>query len=161
MTFTITYNDRLVTSAAARIWWLRIGITYVLAIVFMAVCVATLVILRDTSWWTGALATVLFFGLAVPVAGFIVQRRSSLKKSRALSSGQAEISLSPQGLRFSAVSGAVEYPWSKLRHLRRYPQYWLVGPSRIELFVLSLDGFPDDARDYMAQQIRERGGTVA
>jgi len=127
----------------------------------MAVCVATLIILHDTSWWTGALATVLLFGLVVPAAGFVVQRRSSLRKSRALASGRAELSLSPEGLRFSVVTGAVEYPWTKLRHLRRYPDYWLVGPSRIELFTLSLDGFPDDARDYMAQQIREHGGTVA
>ena len=160
-TFTITYSDSLVGSAAVHMWWRRTGMTYVLALVLLSASVATLLISGDRSWWTGVIATVLVLGIAVPLAGLLVQWRGSLQKSRELESGQAQVSLTSEGLRFSGRSGAVEFPWAKLRFVVRYPQYWLVGPTKHQLFILSLIGFPVEAQEFMAHQVREHQGTVA
>ncbi|HXO22032.1 MAG TPA: YcxB family protein [Thermoanaerobaculia bacterium] len=160
-TFTITYNDALVTSAAARVWWRRIGIRYFVILALLLACEVALLVGGDRSWWAGSLGTLFVLGLALPFAGFFIQRHDSLQKSRALEAGRAEIVLSPAGLRFSRRGEAVEFPWSKLRHVVRYPEYWLVGPTAMRLFILSLDGFPAEAQDFMLQSVREHGGMIA
>ena len=155
---TVSYSEEMVRAAAWKGAWQRIGWRMVAAIALVLAGLIPGLRRGERSWWIGAGGTILLFAVLFIAAVVMQQIARSSRRFRAMRDGRAQVRLTEDVFRFSSEAGAVEYPWTRLRYVQRFDEYWLVGTSHREWFLLSRDGLGPEAEAFIISCI-ERGLT--
>jgi hypothetical protein len=157
---TLRYNESLIKRAVLRYWWRQIGVGYILALVILAVCIATLIANGNTSWLVGAMATILAMGIFVMIALYTVPYRNALRKLKTMGDPKATLILADSSLTMSSGAGSSTVPWSSVTEIWQFPDFWLLFFSKSQFSTLPLADFSSEARAFFVEHLEASGGKV-
>jgi hypothetical protein len=158
---TLHYSEPLVRRAVKAFWWRTLGWRFPIAVLLVLFSLISLLASGDRSWFVGAIGAVLALGLFFAGALYLVHYRGSVGRFRRL--GAPEATFEPEVDRFRVTSdaGLVEVPWTHVKEVWRFPEFWLlfVAPGQfITLPTADLDGA---ARELVIARVRVHGGRIA
>jgi YcxB-like protein len=158
---TLIYTEGLIREAVLAFWRRTVGVGFGVAVVAVAAGLGFFVWLGESSWLTGALATVLIFALLFAATLYFVHYRAALAKLRAMPSKQARLVV--EEAQFSVTSELVSstLPWSSVRELWRFESCWLLLFSKAQFITLPLACVPLEMQQFIAGRIEAAGGKNA
>lgn len=158
---TLTFTEPLLRKAVFAFWRRSVGVGFIFALMLLAACLGLLLAQGDSSWVVGALAAVLFFGVAFAGAIYFVQYRASLRKFRAMGSPQATFRASESSFTIISGIGTVTYEWSVVKQLWRFPEVWLLLYSPAQFSTLPVACLPPEIQSFIVQRVQAAGGKIA
>lgn len=156
----LQYTEAVIRDAALASWHRAFGLRFVVALLLVATSLAYLVWHGDRSWFVGVMGTLLILCATFAVGFYLVSLRSSLRKFRKMHSPEASLQGDASGFSVSSELGAFTLPWSAVRQVRRYPDFWLLVLSRTSQVTIPLAGVAPDAQSFLLQKIEGAGGSV-
>lgn len=158
---TLIFTEPLLRAAVFAFWRRSIGVGFVVALLLVAISLGFLLVQGDTSWVVGALAAVLFFGVAFAAALYLLHYRAALRKFRAMGNPQATFRVDESSFTLVSSVGTVTYQWSAIKELWRFPKVWLVLFSPAQFSTLPVECLPPEMQAYVLQRVRVAGGKIA
>lgn len=161
MTYVLVYTWPLMQRATAAYLWRVTGWRFTLAVGLLVVAAVGMVVRGDRSWMLGLFAAGVVIGVLVPLALFVQERRRGLQMLRDAQRSPLTLTLSPASFALSSSAvGAAELPWSRVKDLWQYPDFWflvLEPPRFVTLPTASLDAA---GLALIEEQVRAAGGRV-
>lgn len=157
---TLIYSEPLLRHAAFCFWRRTVGAGSLIAIVILIAGLALRLASRDTSWFTGALATVLLFLLLFVVSIYLVHYRNVMAKFRAMGSPQATLSAGQDSFTVTSPLGSSTLVWSTVTELWRFDRVWLLLFSKAQFMTLPAACLSPELQALILDRVRAAGGKV-
>lgn len=156
----LQFSESVVRAAALASWRRAFGIRFVFALVLVGGSLAALVGQGDRSWFVGMLGTVLVFGSAFATVAYFVSVGSSLRRLRGMQIPEARFHGGPSDFTISSELGSIGLPWTAVKRVWRYPDFWLLVFSRSSQVTIPLAAIDAETRSFVLEQIAKAGGKV-
>jgi hypothetical protein len=157
---TLIYNAPLLRQAVLAFWRRTIGVAFPLVIAALAIGVTFLLNQGDSSWFVGALATVLFFSVVFVTVLYFVHYRNALTKFRDMGAPQASFLAEETSFTVTSGIGSSTLKWSSVIEVWRFNEFWLLLFSKAQFITLPLSSLPPEMKAFILQRIQASGGKV-
>lgn len=157
----IYYTEQSVRLAIRRAIPRLLGRWYFAALLLLAVSIGLGLYRGDYGWFQGAISTVLFFGILVPLAAIRTHTRAALARLRGLENGVAWVEISEGRLRGSSQLGTVDIPLSRVTKVWCYPEYWTLLSGRSILLSIPTQGLPAAVTEAWLDELRAAGANLS
>jgi hypothetical protein len=159
--YPLTYSAPLLRRAVFAFCWRTVGLRFLLAMVALAGIVAWLIWQGDRSWILGLFGAILVLGVALPPLLYLTHYRRALARFRAMASPHATIAVDDSTLTLSSDLGRSEIPWSTVREVWQFPQFWLLMFSGSHYATLPVETVPPDVRTFILRCVEAAGGKIS
>jgi hypothetical protein len=158
---TLHYTEPLLRSAVKAFWVRVVGWKFFVAVTVMIAALSRLIVHGNRTWFIGALAAALVLALVGAGAVYFTQLRSTLGRFRAMRTKEAALEFDDARIRLIADTGSLEIPWTGVRDVWRFPEFWLVFVSPAQFLTLPTADVNEPARELIAAKVREYGGKIS
>lgn len=157
---TLIFTEPLLRKAVFAFWHRSVGVSFIVALLVVAMCLGLFLAHGDTSWIVGVLATTLFIGVAFAVALYFIHYCASLRKFHAMGSPQA--TFRADELTFTIISGigTATFDWSIVKELWRFSEVWLLLYSPAQFSTLPLACLSSEMQSFILERVRAAGGKI-
>jgi hypothetical protein len=153
---TLRYSERLVRSAVRAFALRSFAQGYVTWL--LAACLGAMLLtlqLHDGfgGWWIGFFEGLLLVVVLLPLGGFIAHRRHSMDILRRMGSPVATLAYDERDLTMRSGLGATTLPWSSVREVWRFDEFWLLLLSRGQFVTLPLGDLDEQTRSWIVRTV--------
>ena len=157
---TLRYDESLVRRATLRYWWRQIGISYIVALVILAVILVSWVASGDRSWMVGALGTILGMSIVMMIVIYVVTYRRGLRRLKMMDKPEATLVMAESSFTLSTGAASSTTPWSTVTEIWQYPGFWLVFFAKHAYFTVPLEDFRAEEETFFLERVRSAGGKI-
>jgi hypothetical protein len=157
---TLIYSEALLRQAVFAFWRRSVGVGFFVALLVAALGLVILVVLGQSSWIIGGLATVLLVGIAFAIVVYVVHYRRSLHKFRQMGQPQATFRADESSFTMSSDIGTATLQWSAVKELWQFQSVWLFLYSKAQFSTLPVACLPPETQAHIVQCVRTAGGKV-
>ena len=157
---TLKYDESLLRKAVLSFWWRAIGFKYTFALGLLTFSLGYCLYLGDRSWFVGALAAVLFVGVAFAIAIYTNHFNNAQAKLKAMGLPQASFSATETSIIFESGAGSSTLPWASVTEVWQFNEYWLLLFSKSQFVTLPLADLPPDFRSFILSRVQASGGAI-
>jgi len=158
--YPLRYTPALVRRAAFAYCRRTVGLGYFVAVIGMAAAVSVLVWQGDRSWTVGFFGAFVVIGFVWPVAMFVAQSRQAFAKFGAMSTPEASLVVSDDGLEITSDLGRAKFPWASISAVWRSPNFWLLVFANSGFSTIPLESIPSDVQVFILESVARSGGKV-
>lgn len=153
---TLRYSESLVRSAVRAFALRSFAQSY--AVWLLAICLGVMLLtlqLRDGvgGWWLGFIDGLLLVVVLLPLGVFVAHRRHSMEILRRMRSPVATLAYDERDLTMRSDLGATTLPWSSVREVWRFDQFWLLLLSRGQFVTLPLGDLDEQTRSWIVRTV--------
>ncbi len=157
---TLTYNEPLLRRAVLAFWRRTIGVAFPLVTAVLAASLIYYLLQGNSSWFTGVLATVLFFSIICMPTLYFVHYRNVLTKFRNMGAPQASFLAEETSFTVASDLGSSTLKWSAIVEVWCFDEFWLLLFSKAQFMTLPLSSLSPEMKAFILQQIQASGGKV-
>jgi YcxB-like protein len=158
---TLVYTKPLLKSAVLCFWWRVVGVKYLIAIGFVAAGLIYGITTGNKSWFIGALASFLFFAIAIIVALYFVHYYNVFAKFKAMGEPSATCILDEHTLFFASGAGSATLPWSSVTEVWRFTDCWLLLYSKSQFSTLPVANLSPEMQAFIVERVIAAGGKIS
>jgi len=155
------YSEALVLRAVRSFMLRFIGWRYVAALAVLLASTFYLFATGERSWFIGVFGSALALGLVLPFAVFIAHWRAALVRLRRLGKAEAIFEPKEDGFRATSDVGTMNLPWSEIKAVWHFPEFWLLFFSQSEFITLPLADANNEVREFILARVRSHGIKVS
>lgn len=156
----LIYSKKLLRQAVLRFWWHTTGTGFFVALAITSVGFAMQLANGNSSWYVGALGSVLVIGVGMTVAVFVVHYRFAMSKLRAMGEPQATLSVDEKSISFSSGAGSATLPWSAISKIIQFEKFWLLMYSKNQFSTLPTENLSSEIRSFIVERARTAGAKI-
>ena len=161
-TFTVRYDEAMVLAGVdlflRRSIWRQTGLLFVAILGVSSLVLVHAVMTGDRSWVIGLIGACLLFILV----SFLVLRRSwrsqAVERLRRMGEPVATFTLTEEAISVASGVGSSSTPWRFIVDLWETPSFWMLFQAPNQFFTLPTSGAPDEALDFVREQVRVHKG---
>lgn len=157
---TLVYSQSLLLRAVWRFWWRTVSLRFLIPGVLMATVLAIELADGNRSWMVGMLGSALVLGAIFPLAIFVAHYRNALHSWQAMGEPRARFVASDRTFKLSTGAGISTLPWTSVREVWQFQDFWLVLFSRAQFATLPLAGVTPEVRAFMVERVQAAGGKI-
>ena len=157
---TLIYSQSLLLRAVWRFWWRTVSKRFLIPGVLIGTVLAFELAGGNRSWLVGVLASALVLGAIFPLAIFVAHYRNALQSWQAMGEPRARFIASDRTFKLSTGAGISTLPWTSVREVWQFPDFWLVLFSRAQFATLPLAGIEPEVRAFMVERVQAAGGKI-
>lgn len=157
---TLIYSESLIKKAVLSFWWRTVGVKFLIALALIIFGLASGYRAGNQSWVMGVLVSVLFFGVAIIVALYVVHYKGAIKRFKAMGEPTATLTITSETCTFVSGAGAATLPWSAITEVWQFSDYWLLFYSKAQFSILPLANLSSDIQDFIVQHVNDAGGKI-
>ena len=156
----LRYSESMVRLSVRAYWWRTTGWRFFITLLLISIGFGYLLISGDRGWYMGFLGAVLFIGIAMSIAVYVVHFNNGMAKLRAMGEPVATLRVSDSEISFESGAGSGSLPWRAITEVWKLPHIWLLMMSKAQFVTLPLDGVDEVVRDFILDRVRAAGGTI-
>lgn len=160
-TVTLQFTEADVRTAVNCYWKRTVGVTFVVATVFLIAVFLWRVAGGDRSWIIGALGAFLLLVVVIVATAYIAPYRHALAAFRALDPPEATMTLDDATLSIASSVGSSTVAWSTVKELWRFERVWLLLFSKAQFVTLPVRCLSPEAQAEITERVRSVGGRIA
>ena len=135
------------TEALIRRWTLysmvrSLGPLYLIAMLLLSSSLSLSIMRGSYDGFFGATATVLAFGVLVPLGVLRKHVQAALGRLRELDNGKLSIDILAARLHLTSAMGNTDIPLARVTQLKRYPSFWVLMTGKASLMTLPITDIP-------------------
>jgi hypothetical protein len=160
MQIQVTFTEALVKRTVRRFWTRLIGWHGFAIVAFLAVVIAYLLAVGDSSWLVPALGTLLGIAVLVGSSVYFVYRHRALSTLRRMAQPTALVTFTDTGVATRSDLGGGDVSWRAITQVWKFPEVWLLFVAKGTYFMIPTEALADDVRKFICDKVREHGGKV-
>jgi hypothetical protein len=149
---TLRYSERLVRAAVRSFVLRAVGREALMAAV-CALVAAIAWLYGERGWGFGFLCGMMTVALVLPVIVFAEHYRRSIGTFRRMRSKEATLTYDENTFTLSSDLRSSTLPWSSIKQVWRFDEFWLLLLSRAQFMTLPLDGLDESTRDWIVRTV--------
>jgi len=157
---TLIYSQSLMLRAVWRFWWRTVSRRFLIPGVLIGTVLAIELAGDSKSWLVAVLAGALVLGAIFPLAIFVAHYRHALHSWQAMGEPRARFVASDRSFKLSTGAGISTLPWTSVREVWQFPDFWLVLFSRAQFATLPLAGIEPEVQAFMVERVQSAGGRI-
>lgn len=157
---TLIYSESLLLRAVWRFWWRTVSRRFLIPGLLIGTLLAIELAGGNRSWIVGVLASALVLGAIFPLAIFVAHYRNALQNWQDMGEPRARFVASDRTFKLSTGAGISTLPWTSVREVWQFQDFWLVLFSREQFATLPLAGIEPEVRAFMVERVQAAGGKI-
>jgi len=157
---TLHYSETLMRRAVMAFWFRITGWRFFVAGIISIFSLIYLLLNGNRSWEVGVMGTVVAFAIVISITVYVVHYRSAINRFRRMRIPEGTFESGDETFRITSDVGSTELSWKTIREVWRFPDFWLVFFSPALFITLPTADLDDEAREFIASQIKSHGGKI-
>lgn len=149
----LIYTREIVKAAVWAFWLKTVERKFLVVLVLLTGFEVYLLATGNRSWVAGMLGTTVLFGFAMTSIVYVVHFRRGMAKFSAMKDPHANLELDEERFRVRSGAGASELPWSAVKEIWQFEEFWLLLFSPAEFMTLPLENIPMEARELILRKV--------
>jgi hypothetical protein len=157
---SLTYTVPLVRKAVFAYWKRSIGVVLPIMTLFVSLDLVFMLARGDRSWIVGLCGAGAALSVAFMVALFVLHYRNGLQKLNDIGATGAKFVAEESTFTLESAIGRSTFRWQTIRHVWRYPEFWLLLVSKAHFVTVPLRNLGPEMQEFVLARIRDSGGEV-
>ena len=157
---TLIYTEKIVRRAIVAYWRRTIAFRYLLLPLALIGWLAFTISQGESSVLTRGAAGATLVGVTLWAFLYLIHYRKSMAKFREMRDPRIKFRASDESFHFSSEMGSSTLPWSVIKELWQFPDFWLFVYARGQFNTLPTDCLASEMRDFVAERVRSAGGKI-
>jgi hypothetical protein len=154
----LVYDRGLVLRGINSHWRNVVGFRFLVALGLVVASTSVLLCIGNRSWFVGVLGAAPLLCVSFLFTLYLSHRHSALARLHAMGRPTVNFSADESGFTLQSSLGASTLPWSSIKSISRFPDYWLVYFARSQFITLPIANLPTSTTEFVAAQVATAGG---
>ena len=138
----VQYTEALIRRWTRYSMVRNLGPLYLLAMLLLSSSVSLSLVRANYDWFFGITATVLAFGILVPLGVLRQHIQAGLRRLRELDNGKLSVDILAGRLRIASAMGNTDIPLVRVTQLKRFPGFWVLLTHKASLMTFPITDVP-------------------